>query len=540
MNLSHAASLHSCPAGVQAAGSHEARITLPDGGARRVFVSGEESIAGCRSMRLPVPLESIAGLRPLASGDPGETLFLHGPADGQGSEIESVSAAGSDSPPGGRTMPLREDLLAHLRLQTFGSEERAQAELADGRLRLHCGAGGKPAGVILRGPWAATRARADIVLQASGNGRFALQVLDEAAAARGEAHALGAFDAGAPARHAISLPPTRYDPAAWQGFVLVCPPDAASLQVDALRVMPRAGDVAGRSAWVWDARAWRERPQEVFAHAQRHALRTLFVSVPVREGRVDDPQALAAFIRRAGALGLSVWSVDGDAQMVLPQEHAPSAARVRAYADYNRSVEAAARLQGAQFDVEHYLLPGYELDAQAWDRRYLELARALHEAAGGLPLEFVMPFWWADKQALLQGLAPLASGLTVMDYRTRREEILALAQPFLDWGVRHGRRVRIALEAGPVAPERQHRFTRAGSGELWLLDFERTPVLLLLTAPRPNPGGIAYRRVSSRILDGSATTFHGDPGRLLRMLPELEGELSAWTSFGGIALHELK
>lgn len=541
MNASHAASLHACPAGEQAAGSHEVRITLPDGGGRRVFVSDADSMAGCRSMRLPVPLARIAALKPLAAGEVGDDIILHGPADGPGFVIESVSMGESAGTAARPPMPPGEDLLPRMTLQVFGSEERVQARLADGRLGLQCTAGSKPAGAILRGPWHGTRASADVVLRASGSGGFAVQVLDEAAAARGEAHALGTFDAAAsPAEHAIPLPPRAYDPEAWQGFVIVCPAGAASLRLDALRLVPRAGTVAGRSAWVWDARAWAQRPQDVFAHARRHALTTLFVSVPVSEGRVADPQALSAFIEQAGARGLSVWSVDGDAQMVLPREHAPSAARVRAYAEYNRGVEPAARLQGAQFDVEHYLLPGYELDAASWDRRYLELARALHDAANGLPLEFVMPFWWAGKQALLRELAPIASGITIMDYRTRREEILALAQPFLDWGVNHGRRVRIALEAGPVAAERQRRFARAGSGELWLLNFEQAPLLLLLDEARPNPHGRAFREVSTRVLDGSATSFHGDPERLLRMLPGLERDLSAWSSFGGIALHEIK
>lgn len=539
MNLSHAASLHSCPAGVQAAGSHEARITLPDGEVRRLFVSDAENMDGCRSMRLPLPLDMIAGLKPIASPELGNTPILHGPAEGERFVIESVTPGDNGRAAARAPMPLRENLLPRMQVQAFGSEERVQASLADGRLRLQCAAGSKPAGVILRGPWHIGRLRADVALRASGNGRFGLQVMDEAAAAREQGIGMAAFDAAAPAEQAFPLP-QRFDPAAWLGFVILCPDENASLELDALQLLPRAGDIAGRSAWVWDAAAWAERPEEVFSHARRHALRTLFISVPVREGEVADARALSAFIRQATAQGLSVWSVDGDARMVLPGEHAPSAARVNAYAAYNRGVEAAARLQGAQFDVEHYLLPGYELDAAGWDRRYLQLAGALHQAADGLPLEFVMPFWWADKAALLQGLVPLAAGIAIMDYRTRREEILALAQPFLDWGVRHGRKVRIALEAGPVAAERQRRFERAGSGELWLMNFGKMPLLLLLSEPRPNPYGPAYRQLSSTVLDGSATTFHADPARLLRMLPGLERELSAWSSFNGIALHELK
>lgn len=543
VSTTHAASLHVCPADIIAPAAHEARVTLPDGGSRRVFVSDAQRVAGCRSIRLPLPAHEIAGLKPVASAAAlGDNIILHGPPSERGFTIESVTGSGAQ-PPSRRQpqpMPLGDDLLPQMQARVFGSEERAQAQLADGRLRLQCGAGSRPAGVILGGPWRMARMRAELEVLGSGDGRFALQVLDAAAAAREEALPLGEFAAGPARPQRLALPQRGYDPASWQAFVIVCPAEAASLQLDALRLQPQPGGIAGRSAWVWDARAWRERPEEVFAHAQRHGLRTLFIAVPVREGRVADGDALSSFLRQARSRGIAVWTVDGDPQMVLPQEHAPSAARARAYAAYNRQAGPDARLQGLQYDVEHYLLPGYELAPAEWDRRYLELARALHDAADGLPLEFVMPFWWADKDALLDALAPLAAGVTVMDYRTRQDEILRFAQPFLDWGVRHGRQVRIALEAGPVAPEQQRRYTRAPAGELWLLQVDQSPVLLLLDEARPNPHGPAFRQVASTLLDGSATTFHAEPQRLLRMLPELERAMSAWTSFNGIALHELK
>jgi hypothetical protein len=46
---------------------------------------------------------------------------------------------------------------------------------------------------------------------------------------------------------------------------------------------------------------------------------------------------------------------------------------------------------------------------------------------------------------------------------------------------------------------------------------------------------------STREIDGSATTFHRDKPGLLRLLPGLETDFSAWGgAFGGIALHELR
>jgi hypothetical protein len=210
-------------------------------------------------------------------------------------------------------------------------------------------------------------------------------------------------------------------------------------------------------------------------------------------------------------------------------------------------MEPAARLAGLQFDVEPYLLPEYGAARIDWDARYLAMARTLREAAGNLRLELVLPFWWDGKTALLDGLAPLVDGLAVMDYRTDPAQLGSFAIPFLDWGARHGRQVRIALEAGPIAAETQRRYVRADAGEaagLLHLRLGGQQVLAVLREPVVATGdrsGAPFRLQSTREIDGSATTFHHDKAALLRLLPALESDFSAWDgAFGGIALHELR
>jgi hypothetical protein len=226
--------------------------------------------------------------------------------------------------------------------------------------------------------------------------------------------------------------------------------------------------------------------------------------------------------------------------MALPTQRAATVDRARAYAAYNRAAAPGERLRAMQFDVEPYLLDDAVLDPKARDREYLAMAQALHAAAGGMPLEFVVPFWWWDKEALLAGLANASDGLAVMDYRTDPDDIVRFAAPFLDWGSRHGKRVRIALEAGRVAPELQRRYVRAGAGEAGSLLLARAgeaSVLVLLRQPVQEASGTLYRLSGERTLDGSATSFHGNRAQLHALLPGLERDLSAWASFGGLALH---
>jgi hypothetical protein len=86
---------------------------------------------------------------------------------------------------------------------------------------------------------------------------------------------------------------------------------------------------------------------------------------------------------------------------------------------------------------------------------------------------------------------------------------------------------------------------RAEAGEaaqLLRLRIEGQQVLALLREPvRAGPGIESFRLQSTREIDGSATTFHNNKPALLRLLPALENDFSAWgEAFGGLSLHELR
>lgn len=520
------------------------QVLLPNGQRQRIVVSAAAVIPGCRSIELPMPLDEIEEIKPIPSAIAqriGESIVLQG-SENAGRYVISEVGSGSEAPIlSSLPMPLRDNLLSGMRLQTFGSEERAQARIAGGRLSLQCEVGSKPAGVILRAPWSMSQANADLQLSASGDGRFELLTADTTSAERESASQLGYIDAASTRRTAAyALPHTAFDRGAWHSFSIACPNRKAELFLDDMRVVPRVQHPAARSAWIWNPNAWHAQPDAAFAHAKKHGIKVLFISVPLHEGRVRDPEALSSFVREAAEHGVEIWVVDGDPHMVIPGEHAATISRMRAYVAYNRSVDAAARLRGVQFDIEPYLLPGYELAQSAWDRRYLELMRGLHAAAEGLPLELVVPFWWAGKPGLLKEAAPFVNGLSVMDYRTDPKEIVRFAIPFLDWGHVYRKKVRIALEAGPVDAESQRRYMKSQSGELWLAKFWEMDFVMLLKEARSNPMGSAFRLTGTSAFDGSATSFHRDPARMLALLPVLEQDFSAWNSFAGIALHELK
>ena len=534
----HAAYLQLCPAGAAPKGG--VQTALRDGSV--LVAHAAPQLPGCRAVPLGVDAAQVESLYPLAPGDsPARTILLYGAVGKVPFTPSSHDLPQPDRPgatPQRRPVPLRTNLLSEARVRPFGVEERVRVEHAEGKLRLSCGAGARAAGVLIDGPWQLPLADLRLTARFSASGAFSLQAADEASAARETSHPLGELDAAKGAA-ALALP-AALDRAGWRQFVLLCPPQAATLTLDSLSLEPIPGKPQPRASWIWERAEWRDKPDALLAWAKREAVRELFIVVPLEGARVREPARLAAFVRRAGQAGIAVTAVEGDPHMVLPSQRAATVDRARAYAAYNRAARPDERLRAMQFDVEPYLLDDAVLDPDLRDREYLAMARALHAAAGGMPLEFVVPFWWWDKDTLLDRLAQSSDGLAVMDYRTDPDQIIRFAVPFLDWGTRHGKRVHIGLEAGRVAPELQRRYVRADAdeaGSLLVAQAGETPVLVLLRQPVKTAGGTLYRLSGERTLDGSATSFHGNPERLRALLPVLELDLPAWPSFGGIALH---
>ncbi|WP_313705124.1 hypothetical protein [Massilia sp.] len=543
MTATHEASLQVCPA--SQAPADAPRAALPGPGDLVVVASAQPALPGCSATPLGVDASQVDALYPLPLGErPARTILLYGPADQKRFVPGSHDLPQPDpanAAPRRATMPLRANLLPDAKLRPFGIEERVSIERRDGEVRLQCRAGTRPAGVLLDGPWKLALGAFALGADFSGNGNFALQAADAASSARESSYTVGDLAATKTPR-SVALPlPAQLDRANWRQFVLLCPSTAATLDLHALRLEPVApAKPAPRSTWIWDRGEWMDKGDALLAWAKGENIGELFIVVTLDGPRVRDPQQLRAFVRKASAAGIAVTSVEGDPHMALPNHRAATADRARAFAAYNRASAPEERLRAMQFDVEPYLLPDAVLPPNERDQEYLAMARALREAAGDMPLEFVVPFWWWDKSELLEGLANVADGLAVMDYRTAPDEIVRFALPFLDWAAVHHKRVHIALEAGKVGAERQRRYVRADAGEageLLLAQAGETPVLVLLRQPAKAAAGTLFRFSSERILDGSATSFYGDKDKLRKLLPELERDLGAWAGFAGIALH---
>ncbi len=302
-----------------------------------------------------------------------------------------------------------------------------------------------------------------------------------------------------------------------------------------------------RTAWLWSPALWQDTPELIWQLQTHQHLAAIYVTVPVSgEGEVENPEALAMFISAASQRNLKVWAVIGDHRDVLAESRAALQTRLEAYLLYNQSAAPQERLQGVQLDIEPYLLPGFGLAQQHWRDRYLAVVAFTQQLLGkALALDLVMPLWWSThpdwSAQLFDKLALPGLSITVMNYQTDPALLLHAAEPFLAFGQRAGIPVRMALESGRLPDEtRRYYAGNVKTGELWLLDVQHNPVLLLLAAPVAGLPGQLFSFTEQKPVSASTTTFAGDLLRLGAVADEVASQWSGWSSFAGIALHGLE
>ena len=443
------------------------------------------------------------------------------------------------------SLPLGRDTLHKWQARLFGAPPRATLEIRTDGLVMTCAAGANEAGLLLTAdePFLPAGARLDLHLSYEASVELAVGFSDAQALAREAPEPLARLARVSSVEHAVMALPRSDLPQA-QGLTFSCPVVGGSLRILALELRSARRAVnATRATWIWRADDFLNSGSAVLSRLASEGFRTVFVAVPMTgsPAEVEHPAALADFFARAAALGIEVWAVEGDPRAVTDSGRRIFVERTRALARFHAAQPDVSRIQGVQYDIEPYLVPGFELERDAWLRAYLATLRELR-AELPVPMEAAVPFWWLDlaldSRWFLEDLAKVVDGLTIMNYRTDADDLQRFAEPYLAWGVREQRHVRIALEFIDLPDQQLWHFRPGQPGRLWHVRLGEADVLLLLDRPRSNADGETYQRSYAHAVAASATTFHAQRERLEEILPDLVSAWSAWDSFSGVALHE--
>ena len=559
------------PALASPAAHRATELLLPDGSSATLSLDGLDdgvALAFAASARvLPFHFAEVIGfgyLDPAVAAAVDKhrapALNVHGVlTDGEflPQGVETVDAPPpAPHPRGGGPQPYV-TLLPGLKVEAYSATHRARLS-GDARsgIVLTCGPGHDAAGILLTGLLQGLDAAHPGGLRARvrGAGEFELLVSDQAHLKAEEPVSVGSLSATAEwSEHDFLLPAAGWHAEDLRGVTIACPEVRGTLELASLELIlaDHPGEPAAPAIWVWAPARWQEQARDLLQQVKSVGAGELFVTVPLVDENcvpgtcmVANAELLARFLVQAQLAGIRVWAVSGDPKAMLSEDRQAWLGRATAYAEFNRNEPVGARLAGVQYDIEPYLLPGYKLAPQSWNRAWLDLLEQLHAAGAGLPVDVVVPRWFgqvADSpSSLLESLVPMVERLTVMDYRTDQEAVLHAAIPFLEWGRRNDRKVRIALEAGPLADEEVQRYVPAASGQLWIGVVGDHPVYVLLRNPvTATAGGKLFALQGRHAAAAGNTSFLGHQDALWHTVQIVNAAFGGVSAYSGVALHGL-
>jgi hypothetical protein len=202
---------------------------------------------------------------------------------------------------------------------------------------------------------------------------------------------------------------------------------------------------AQRAMWVWEAAP----PPEVLSFSRERGITHLFLQWSAK----SDPAQLRAFLKAASGTGIAVHALDGWPEAALAENHGEVLNLIDAILRFNRDGAPEERFAGIHFDIEPYLLAGFESPLRAEILRDfvgLQKKTATRLAGAGLEYGADLPFWFDN--AAMEEVLRHAQNVGIMDYRNLADTddgIIAHARKWIGAGDRLGKKVWIAVETAP-------------------------------------------------------------------------------------------
>jgi hypothetical protein len=494
---------------------------------------------GCRSLALPIETESVLAVlpaprRPANAPEP-QTLTIAGAPGTSGFETREVTVAPvSLAPPAPYFVP-GIDLRAVASVGPLGPLSRATLGRSGDDTTLDCTAGTEPAGLAFSTARMPPIPGMAIRVVHTAEHDYRVVVAIPGAPAGSQPRPLAKLRAADSATESyLPLPPDLPADTPLDIDVL-CPALGGHLSLSEIVLETKTTVPTARTAWVQDSHRWQDNPADVFTRAQRWGLTRLYIRIPMSEGGLADPQALAGFIAAASSHEIAIWALLSHAD-AGDSERAPLLHAAAALADYNAGVPPDAQIKGTEVEYAPSRLWRYSADPGAEARAFLDQLGPLRPVLG-MPLGAAIPAWFPTDTSIAERLATVLDTMTVITDRTDLIDIRRTVGRFLAWGARRGRPVEVALEAAPLADGERGRYERAAVGELWLIPFAGSDALVLLKEPAPNLPGLAFRQEEVEAVPATTRSFAGRGAELREAVNSLGRTLGAWPSFSGFAFH---
>ncbi|WP_028549853.1 hypothetical protein [Paenibacillus sp. UNC451MF] len=212
-----------------------------------------------------------------------------------------------------------------------------------------------------------------------------------------------------------------------------------------------------RATWVWDRDAASSQADPILEFARRHEINLIYLSI-----RYDaDPVAYEAFNRKAGALGIKVFLLDGDPGWVYPENRARLDQMLGWLQSYNAAAADNEKFSGVHFDIEPYNLTDWNTaNRQVLIERWMDTVDYIanqREHLPGMEWGADFPFWLDDIKITSENGCPTLfrwmmerfDRATLMAYRDRTNGaggILEIVEHEIDTAKTLGKKVIVGVE----------------------------------------------------------------------------------------------
>ncbi|OEH94298.1 hypothetical protein [Bacillus solimangrovi] len=204
-------------------------------------------------------------------------------------------------------------------------------------------------------------------------------------------------------------------------------------------------DKAVLSSWLWDKYLKEDVSADLY-FAVEQGVEQLYGYVP---SDVDEDN-LETFVSEANELGIDVYALQGQPNWVTNIEKART--WLSFINQYNRT--SSSPFAGVIFDVEPYLLEGWDEEQTLIVSQFMALFDQLQEDNADLQLKWTIPFWFdrveaTPTQTLAEYMIERADEISVMAYRDElngHDGLLAHINEEIKWAEQYKTPLAIIIE----------------------------------------------------------------------------------------------
>lgn len=295
------------------------------------------------------------------------------------------------------------------------------------------------------------------------------------------------------------------------------------------------------SMWNWENSTWYQSPEQFISKIKSKGINEVYLQLFIENNKIKNKEQLIQLLAFASQNQIKIIAVEGSPEMVTESGLQNAIGRNQIIKQFCIEYESQPCFAGIQYDIEPYILKGYNQDPNKIWQMWIHAVKKLSESWGD-KIEIVIPFWLRkidNGEQIVQNIKPYTSKYIVMAYRTDYLDIYNLSASWLYWGDKNEQRIIIALESGMLDDELEKLYVpNQQNGEIEKVSFTDKDVILL-NKDKITSDNTLYAYSKSSLTKNQSISFLGQEDKLFQMVNLLSNIFTEWGSFDGFALHGL-